>query len=74
MVGMSKPKVSSKELRILFAKAKKQGWQIEFTKKCHFKMLAPDGKVMFCPSTPSDFRSLRNVLAEMKRHGYTENK
>lgn len=72
MVGMSKPKVSSKELRILFAKATKQGWQIEFTKKCHFKMLAPDGSVMFAPSTPSDFRSMRNVIAEMKRHGYKE--
>lgn len=69
---MSKPKVSSKELRVLFSKATEQGWKIEFTKKSHFKMFAPDGQLMFCPSTPSDFRSLRNVLAEMKRHGYKE--
>lgn len=69
---MSKQRVSNKELKVLFSKAQKQGWTVEFTKKCHYKMTAPDGGIVFCPSTPSEYRGMKNLLAEMKRHGYKE--
>lgn len=69
---MSKQKVSNKELRILFSKAESQGWSVEFTKKCHFKMTAPNGGIVFCASTPSEYRGMKNLLSQMKKHGFKE--
>lgn len=45
----------------------KLGCRTEFTKGDHVRIILPSGKVVFGPQTPSDWRSLRNVLAKVRR-------
>lgn len=60
----------NKELKQLIAKLEAQGWTIK-TGGGHIKALAPnkaDGMVTF-GSTPSDYRAMKNTVAELRRHG-----
>lgn len=61
---------TKKELKKLLEEARKQGWT-EKRKKKGLMLLAPDGvgKVTI-HRTPSDRRSLDNVIAQMRRHGF----
>lgn len=45
------------------------GWSFRRGKK-HGKLVAPDGRFVIVPSTPSDGRAVRNFLGDLRRrHG-----
>jgi hypothetical protein len=59
------------EVRELLDAAEKQGWRVELTKKGHWRCYAPDGiNIVIVSGTPSDRRSLRNAIAQMRRYGF----
>lgn len=58
-----------KEYRPLAAKAKEQNWTISPTRGGHLVWLSPKGDKVYSPSTPSDFRSLPNVIRKLKHKG-----
>lgn len=59
----------SKDIRELQATAEAQGWTITHTGGGHLKWQSPEGKVVFSPSTPSDWRSMKNHIAYLRRAG-----
>jgi hypothetical protein len=61
--------VPSKEVKELLAKLQAQGWRIEEGK--HYKAFPPDltKPMVPIPKTPSDHRSLRNTIAQLRRSG-----
>ena len=71
MYGLSKEvKMSTmKELRSLLNIATDQGWKIERAKNNHIKLLAPNGKIVFVSSTPSDHRALENIKRDLRVNG-----
>lgn len=59
------------DLRDLEKAAKDQGWEVGRTKKGHPKFVPPDRtkKIVVGSGTPSDWRAIMNLLAELKRQG-----
>lgn len=59
----------SKEVKEIIAKLEKQGWRIEDGR--HFKAFPPDKllSMVVIPKTPSDNRSLKNTISELKKRG-----
>lgn len=45
------------------------GWQVTPTKGGHLKFTNPQGRSCFAPSTPSDYRGLRNVARDLRKLG-----
>jgi hypothetical protein len=62
---------AAKEARDLVEEAVRQGWRLRDMPGKHYFLFASDGvgKVAI-PRTPSDARSLRNAIQEMRRHGF----
>ncbi len=59
------------EIKELLDAAKEKGWRVEQTKKGHWRCYAPDGEnIVTLPGTPSDRRSIRNAIAQMRRYGF----
>lgn len=56
----------NKEVRQFLKKVKKEGWESEPTKNGHIKLTHAKGSV-FCPSSPSDWRSLKDVERKMRK-------
>lgn len=57
-----------KEIRKLTRVVEQQGWRVELGD--HIKWFPPDGgRPVFCGSTPSDNRSMKNLRAELRRRG-----
>ena len=61
---------SSKEIRALAKLAEAQGWTVTRTRNGHLKWVSPQGSVVISPSTPSDWRSMKNHLAHLRRAGF----
>lgn len=65
----------SDDLNKLLDHARDRGWRIEGgntggKKQRHWKCLSPDGKtIVVIPSSASDYRSLKNARAALKRAG-----
>lgn len=65
--------MASKEVRKLITSLESQGWRIERLKSGHFRAYAPDGVgIVHLPGTPSDHRSLKNTVAQLRHHGYKD--
>lgn len=63
--------MASKAVRQLIRELEKQGWTVELTKGNHYKATPPGSKLgVYFPSTPSDWRSLKNVLSELRKRGF----
>jgi predicted RNA binding protein YcfA (HicA-like mRNA interferase family) len=61
----------SREARDVCNKAKKQGWSIGKTRNGHLKLRPPNKNIVIIgPSTPSDWRAVKNLIAHMKRNGF----
>lgn len=60
---------SLKELNKLFKIVLEQGWTIELSHNNHYKLYAPNGKVVFVSSTPSDHRALQNIKRDLRANG-----
>ena len=60
-----------KELKEITREAEKRGWRIGRTKKGHSQFLAPDGaSIVMAAGTPSDRRSIDNLVAGLRRYGF----
>lgn len=59
-------------LRDIERAAKEQGWEVGRTKKGHPRFVPPDPTrgIVIGSGTPSDWRALKNLLAELKRQGF----
>lgn len=58
-----------KELKSLLNLAVKQGWVVEQRSNNHYKLIAPNGKVVFTSSTPSDRRAIENIKRDLRANG-----
>lgn len=52
----------------LLRQLRRAGCEVEYTRNGHLKVHTPQGPV-YMASTPSDPRSRKNDLAELRRHG-----
>lgn len=58
-----------KDYRPIAKVALAQGWTIGRTRRNHLVWQAPSGVKVFTPGTPSDWRSLPNVIRKLKHNG-----
>ena len=64
-----RPKYRNKDMDSLVEACWEQGWWCERGKK-YIRVYSPDRKTAFpIPGTPSDFRSYRNMRAQLRRAG-----
>lgn len=67
---MTPRQVRNRELRQLVRRAQRQGWAVTYTGGGHLRWQAPDGALVFTPSTPNGgCRSLENTRADLRRVG-----
>lgn len=59
----------ARELRQLLSRLRANGWHIAISRRGHYQCYGPDGQLVFCPSTPSDHRSLANMRGKLRRAG-----
>jgi hypothetical protein len=59
------------ELTALLRTLVAQGWVVTKTRSSHFKCVPPDpsAKVVYCSSTPGDWRAMANMRAWLRRSG-----
>lgn len=67
--GKEVVKVANKT-RELLEKLERQGFEVTRTKKNHYKVFKDGRLVATLPGTPSDWRSLRNCVAVLKKAGF----
>lgn len=60
-----------KELRKLVKALTRQGFTTEVTRRGHVMVYKGDQLVATFSGTPSDWRSMRNALAPLRRAGFT---
>lgn len=58
-----------RDLRPAARKAREAGWTITRARNNHLAWKPPNGRTVYCPSTPSDPRSVANVLGKLRRAG-----
>jgi hypothetical protein len=59
-----------KQIRELIRIAEAQGWEVTPTNSSHLRWRGPEGHgLVFTPSTPSDWRSIKNATAQLRRAG-----
>jgi hypothetical protein len=56
-----------KDLKQLKKHYTRMGWRIEKTNGGHLRWRGPQGELVHSSSTPSDFRSINNLQAQLKR-------
>ena len=61
------------DIRKIEKAAREQGWGVWKTKKGHRKFVPPDQtkQVVIGYGTPGDQRAIKNLLANLKRQGFT---
>lgn len=58
------------EMKEVIAAVEKCGWSAELRSTTgHYHLLGPDGQKYTCSSTPSDYRSIKNHVADLRRMG-----
>lgn len=52
--------------------AREQGWEVSRTKKAHWRFVPPDPteRIVLTSGTPSNSRTVRNLLAELTRQAF----
>lgn len=63
--------MTDKEFKKLIQRLEADGHRIQYTRKGHIMILHRDGQgKVLLPGTPSDHRSKRNAIAELRRNGF----
>lgn len=63
-------KKANKDVQEIINALRAQGWEVTGGGTRHWKCKAPGGKgLVFMSTSPSDYRSLRNSKAELRRLG-----
>lgn len=57
----------NRDMQELCVEAVRGGWEVTNTGGCHLKMRAPNGAVVFAPSTPSDWRSAIATRVKLRK-------
>lgn len=57
------------KLQELLHAAERQGCRVERGRNCHYKIFPPSGGMIVASSTPSDYRSIKDVEARLRRAG-----
>lgn len=62
------------DMREIVRRLRNQGWTVESTNGGHFKAIPPDKSrpIVHFSGTPSDWRGIKNTVAELVRSGYVE--
>lgn len=60
----------NKDLTQLIDEATKQGWVITRRNNGHLKWVSPTGYIVFSGYTPSDVRSIKNTIRELRVGGF----
>lgn len=56
------------DMRALVRQKRKEGWEVEPTKKGHLRwVFVATGAIVISASTPSDHRTLLNTMADIRR-------
>jgi predicted RNA binding protein YcfA (HicA-like mRNA interferase family) len=55
------------DLERLLRQASASGWQVARTRGGHWRLLHPNGGIVVMSSTPSDYRALANLKAQLRR-------
>lgn len=63
-------KSSNKDFNKLIKDAEAQGWAVDVTHGGHLKWTSPTGKIVFSAFSPSDHRSLKNTVSQLKVGGF----
>lgn len=58
-----------KDLNVLLDRARSQGCTITLRRNGHYRVCLPNGSIMFCSQTPSDFRAIHKIRAHLRREG-----
>ncbi|MFF9785658.1 hypothetical protein [Streptomyces nigrescens] len=61
---------TKKDLKQLRKKLEEQGFEVVPTKKNHYLVYKGKDFVTALPSTPSEYRGMKNSLADLKRFGF----
>lgn len=56
-----------RDTNALCLEAETAGWAVDFTGSDHIRLRAPNGALAFASKTPSDWRTIHNLRAEMRR-------
>lgn len=56
-------------LQDLLDSCERQGCRVVPGKNCHIKVFPPRGDMISVPSTPSDHRSMKDIVARLRRAG-----
>lgn len=56
-----------KSVQPLIEEARRLGFEVRFTKKCHIKLVKSGCTTVFCPTTPSDNRGIKNTISQLRR-------
>ena len=59
-------------MRQLLKRLEKEGWDVERRKSGHVKISHPEGggQSVFASTSPSDHRSIKNTIGELRKIGY----
>lgn len=60
---------SFQEIKEVIAAVEKCGWTAELRNTGHYHLSGPAGERYTCSSTPSDHRSIKNHVADLRRMG-----
>lgn len=61
--------MTDKEIKKLIKDLRKQGFEVSETGP-HHKVYKDGRRIAVLPKTPSDGRARKNILAELRRHGF----
>lgn len=64
----------TKDLRVVVRQCRKAGFEVVQTRGNHLAFYAPDGEIIVGAFTPSDYRSMKNLMARLHRHGLPRQK
>jgi hypothetical protein len=56
-----------RDLDRLIKEAQQRGWKVDGGGARHWRLKHPNGALIYCPASPSDWRGVRNFKADLKR-------
>ena len=59
----------NKDMKVLVNRCKMLGCEVIKRRNNHYTVILPWGPRIFLAGTPSDKRAMKNMIAELRRHG-----
>ncbi len=58
-----------RDMQDLVAEVRAAGWTVTYTGAGHWRCQGPAGGLVFCASTPTDSRAVRNARTQLRKAG-----